>query len=335
MNKAGNKVAITVSRIDPNINFAERNYIFIKPQAALSAGSYTISIDAGLKSKNGTAAGSKQSVSFSVASSDVKVTSITVSGKDGAAAVVNGQTLQMQAAVLPSNASDPGVTWSVTSGTGGAAISSSGLLKGTKAGTVTVTAKANDGSGVSGSTVINVNIPEEPTAVEFNDISGCWAETGIEALAESGIIAGYPDGAFKPDNNITRAEFTVILVKAFNLQAEDGKLFADTAGHWAQDYIATAQVLGIANGYDDDYFGPDDLITREQMAVMLVKAAGLATQSSETTFSDNNQISAWAKSGVGTAAAHNLISGYPDNTFVPQGKATRAEAATVVFMALR
>jgi hypothetical protein len=129
---------------------------------------------------------------------------------------------------------------------------------------------------------------------KLTDIPGHWAEESIKELVSLGAISGYADGTFKPDNKITRAEFATIIVKTFKLAAQNGTVFADTQGHWAQDSIATAAYYGIVSGYDADTFGPDDPITREQMAVMIVKAAQLSPVDSPLTFTDNSSISAWA-----------------------------------------
>lgn len=169
---------------------------------------------------------------------------------------------------------------------------------------------------------------------KLTDIPGHWAEESIKELVSLGAISGYADGTFKPDNKITRAEFATIIVKTFKLAAQNGTVFADTQGHWAQDSIATAAYYGIVSGYDADTFGPDDPITREQMAVMIVKAAQLSPVDSPLTFTDNSSISAWAKEAMATAVAKGIINGYPDNTVRPQGNATRAEAATVIVKAL-
>lgn len=168
----------------------------------------------------------------------------------------------------------------------------------------------------------------------LNDIAGHWAANNINQLVAIGAIKGYSDGSFKPDNTITRAEFATVLVKAFQLASRDGKAFTDTAGHWAEDYIAAAVVNGIVSGYDDDTFGPDDLITREQMAVLIVKAAKLAPATGESQFADSGGISGWAKEAIATATQNGLMKGYPDNTIQPLGSATRAEAVTVIVYAL-
>ncbi|MCG9967275.1 leucine-rich repeat protein [Pelotomaculum terephthalicicum JT] len=175
--------------------------------------------------------------------------------------------------------------------------------------------------------------PEKP-AVSLNDIAGHWAMDNINKLVALGCISGYPDGSFKPDSTITRAEFATVLVQAFKLENNGGKIFADTAAHWAKNYIAAAAANGVINGYDADTFGPDDPITREQMAVMIVKAAKLDIVTEETAFADSGSISGWAGEAVATAAKNGIIKGYPDNTVRAQGNATRAEAVTVILNAL-
>ena len=178
--------------------------------------------------------------------------------------------------------------------------------------------------------------PEETAKVELKDISGHWAEDIIVELVNSGAVSGYPNATFQPDKKITRAEFTTILVKALKLEGKTGKDFADITNHWAKDVIITAASHGIVNGYDADNFGPDNNITREQMAVMIVKAAQLNKNDGESKqFIDNDKISSWAAEAVAIASQHQIITGYPDNSFKPQGEATRAEAATVIIKALK
>ena len=162
------------------------------------------------------------------------------------------------------------------------------------------------------------------------DIVGHWGENSIKQLVSLGAIGGYPDGTFKPENKITRAEFATILVKAFKLKPQKGKIFSDTAGHWAEDAVSTAAYHSIINGYNSARFGPDDSITREQMTVMIIKAAKLTPAATRDSFKDSNRISGWAREAVSRAVKYEIIKGYPDNTFCPQGNATRAEAVTVV-----
>lgn len=182
--------------------------------------------------------------------------------------------------------------------------------------------------------VMLVKPVEVKPEVVLSDIAGNWAETNIKQMVALGAISGYPDGSFKPTNNITRAEFTTVLVKAFKLEAQSSKVYTDTASHWAKNYIATATANNIVNGYTDTSFGPDEFITREQMAVMIVNAAKLTKVTGGKVFTDNAQISTWAQDAIATASSNSLITGYPDNSFKPQNNATRAEAASVIAKAL-
>ncbi len=190
--------------------------------------------------------------------------------------------------------------------------------------------------GVLGFTTEKAVQPEpEPEPEEkqmFSDVPDThWAYASINQLCQKGAVSGYKDGSFRPDSPITRAEFITILVKALNLKAAaTTPNFSDTAGHWAQENIAAASSLGIAGGYTDGGFKPDALITREQMAVMAVKAAGVTTGFGETAFADNDQISFWAQGSVLAAVDADIMTGYPDNTFRPQGNATRAEAVCII-----
>jgi GH43 family beta-xylosidase len=179
-------------------------------------------------------------------------------------------------------------------------------------------------------TGIEAVVPKEETTVKLTDIAEHWANTNIRKLIALGAVEGYPDGTFKPNNSITRAEFVKFLVAALKLQPESGKVFKDTNSHWAKDYISTASAYGITNGYSNTLFAPDDLISREQMAVMVVNAAKLAISEDEVTFMDKGDISFWAVGAVSTAQKQGLIEGYLDNRFLPAGHATRAEAVTVI-----
>jgi len=177
--------------------------------------------------------------------------------------------------------------------------------------------------------------PVQSPAATLNDVANNWAAPSINKLVAAGAVKGFPDGSFKPDNTISRAEFITVLVKAFNLEVKGGKVFGDTNNHWAKDYISTAVANGIVTGYSDATFGTGDFITREQMAVMIVKAAKLTAVIGGKDFADNTQISSWAREAITVATTNGIFSGYQDNTFKPQGYATRAEAVTVVVKAIK
>lgn len=183
-------------------------------------------------------------------------------------------------------------------------------------------------------------VPDAPSPQDaLIDIAGHWAENGIKEMVTLGVISGYPDSSFKPDASITRAEFATFLVKAMikslGYTLEPEKRFDDTSVHWAGLYISSALSYGVVSGYDDNTFGPDDTINREQMAAMLVRAVELAPAAEGAQFADSRSISPWARDAVTAAVKNGIMTGYPDNTFAPQGNATRAEAVTAILNALK
>ncbi len=200
------------------------------------------------------------------------------------------------------------------------------------------TTEANSGGGnatsptETASETLIVTEPVPATAEEMNwsDISGHWGEADIQQVLAFGAMNGYPDGTFRPDNTITRAEFAAVLVKALGLEPQNGIVFNDTVNHWAKDYIATAAAYGIITGYDAQTFGPEDYITREQMAVMINRAEQLEAAVAGMSFTDADQISVWAREAVSLVSGHHIMSGYPDNSFRPAAFASRAEAAVVM-----
>lgn len=162
------------------------------------------------------------------------------------------------------------------------------------------------------------------------DLAGHWAKGSITELINAGVISGYPDGSFQPDKTVTRAEFTVMLVKALKLESRAGSQFTDTAAHWAGESISTAAAHGLISGYTQSTFGPDDLITREQAAVIIARAAQLEAGEQTLAFNDAQQVAPWALPGVAAVVSKSYMSGYPDNSFRPQGNTTRAEAAAII-----
>jgi hypothetical protein len=196
----------------------------------------------------------------------------------------------------------------------------------------------SDNTTVTGSvnhfTKFAVLATAKPAIPALSDTKGHWAEKNIQEMIQMGSINGYPDGTFKPDNNITRAEFVSIIVKAFKFKEQDGKVFADTNSHWAKNLIATAAANGIISGYRDTTFGPNDPITREQMAAIIVKAAQIEMVTEGKAYNDQLEISEWAKAAIATATSKGLMNGYQDGTLKPKGNSSRAEAVTVILRAL-
>ncbi|MZQ84635.1 hypothetical protein GQF01_21235 [Paenibacillus sp. 5J-6] len=185
--------------------------------------------------------------------------------------------------------------------------------------------------------------PSEPTKEPsgdpaFRDTAGHWAEVSIKNAVNGGIVSGYPDGTFKPDSTVTRAEFAVMLMNAWKLQGEGAQLtFTDNGkiGAWAQQAIAKAVKAGIIHGYEDGSFRPDAQITRAEMAVIIANAMGASTTAGAATgFSDDGNIPAWAKDSVAFVKQAGIVQGRDKNTFAPQANATRAESVVVLLKAL-
>jgi hypothetical protein len=113
-------------------------------------------------------------------------------------------------------------------------------------------------------------------AAPLSDMAGEKSEEAVSVLTELGVVKGYPDGTYKPDNIVTRAEMAVIVVSALGLAdyATGTSNFSDMGGHWSNGFVAYATSLGIISGYPDGTFRPDNTVTYDEAATMLVAALG-------------------------------------------------------------
>jgi hypothetical protein len=168
----------------------------------------------------------------------------------------------------------------------------------------------------------------------FSDVSSThYASEAITYLKNNGIVSGYPDGSYQPNNPVSRAEFAKMAVEAAGLTLIDPATpsFNDVPkSHWAYKYIETAKANGIIEGYPDGSFRPNNNITRAEIAAVIVRAAGLSIDTSGTAFTDVPDTH-WAYDEIMTAKNNGIVSGYPDGTFRPDNSATRAEAAQMVY----
>lgn len=230
--------------------------------------------------------------------------------------------------------SNPGSSSSGNAGTG-----STGDTSGTKSKDSgnSLPGKDSDHGGSNGDSEAST----QPHVVSLSDTAGHWAEASIQKAAARGFVNGYPDGTFKPNGAVTRAEFAVMLTKAFKLTG-DGEAAAELSftdresiGPWAHNAITKAVQAGIIRGYEDGSFRPAREITRAEMISLLVRAAGLkAGTGAGTDFADDKEIPAWAKGAVIAMQEQGLVAGRSDNRFAPQETATRAEAVTIILRLL-
>lgn len=156
--------------------------------------------------------------------------------------------------------------------------------------------------------------PAQAFAAPATDISGHWAEKVITQWQEKGLISGYEDGTFKPDNSVTRAEFVIMLNKALGFTQKGNVTFSDvSANAWYYDAVAIAVEAGYCAGYEDGTFKPNATITRAEAAVMIAKAKELtANTEAADKFTDASRIPVWAKGSVGAVSAAGFMTGRTD-----------------------
>ena len=204
---------------------------------------------------------------------------------------------------------------------------------------------------------------ENKPGIILSDLDGHWAQDVIQQAVQEGWVNGYPDGTFRPDGSVTRAEFTKMLLAASRLTpgsdtvcwmqrsevfaspGEDGRsrepaaTFADMDDNWLtkQGWTEAAVYSGILipGDYFQQLFQPEKEITRGEIAVLTARSLGLvypATQDTETqsNFSDSASFSSPQAAYIREIADIGIITGYPDGSFRPENTATRAEAVTMV-----
>ena len=175
------------------------------------------------------------------------------------------------------------------------------------------------------------------TADQFSDVdTNDWYYSNVMRAVELGILSGYTDGTFKPMNNITRRDFAIMLAQSLGHDNDEKATspFKDVADtDYGVSSIAYLYENEITVGDSNGNFNPDANITRQEAAIMLVKAFE-ATGTSSDLYADDAQIASWAKSFVYTAKAAGLMKGDDHNEFNPTDRLTRAEAASAMVNAV-
>ncbi len=193
-----------------------------------------------------------------------------------------------------------------------------------------------------------VSVPPGSEVVQaaWADIQGHWAEPDIQLLRIRGAVDAYPDGSFRPDQPLSRAELVHLLVSAFGypharpLDESDGIIYPEDfydvqPDHWVQQSLHTAVQFGLVRGYPDGSFAPQDEVTRAELASMLYRLIGSEVDLDLSEyFEDSDRIPDWADEAVRWAAGSRILQGFPDDTFRSTGTTTRAQAAAVVRRAL-
>ncbi|GLX71491.1 S-layer homology domain-containing protein [Paenibacillus glycanilyticus] len=177
----------------------------------------------------------------------------------------------------------------------------------------------------------------------FSDLQSHWSKNAVEQLADRGIIKGKTASRFDPQGEVTREEFAALIVRAFELTADTSghapSPFTDVAADsWSSDAIQTAYKLGIVKGTSASAFEPKKSITREELAVMLAKAAQAAQLQLPSTKAANAkdlaEASAFATASLTQLLQAGIMQGDGNGAVNPRQSATRAESAMMIFKAL-
>lgn len=186
---------------------------------------------------------------------------------------------------------------------------------------------------------------QTPTKTEpkrdFSDVTGNWAERSIEQAAEQGLVEGY-QGAYRPNDTMTRAEFVTILHRAMGAPEPAGKAsFTDLTQTWYLDAVAWAEQNGVVNGVGGGRFDPNGNVTREQLVTILYRLAGspsgmelMLSSVYDSQYPDSGQISSWAKQALYWSIYEQILCGEASEqigtTLAPKAAVTRAQIAVMV-----
>ena len=178
---------------------------------------------------------------------------------------------------------------------------------------------------------------EEPSALPFTDVNdNDWFFDVVRYVYEQGLMTGTSDTEFSPNLTTTRGMIVSILNRLEDGPTAEAAGFTDVAdGDWYADAVNWAASEGIVAGYEDNTFRPNDPITREQLAAMLMnyaawKGEDVSVCADLSGYNDAASVSSWAAETVQWAVAEGLISGMPGNLLEPQGSATRAQVAAIL-----
>ncbi|MBD2353282.1 S-layer homology domain-containing protein [Tolypothrix sp. FACHB-123] len=176
----------------------------------------------------------------------------------------------------------------------------------------------------------------------FTDVSSnYWASQFIQQLSQRGVIAGFPDGSFRPEEPVTRAQFAAMVNKAFQKAPQRQAInFTDVpSNYWATSAIQQAYTIGFLSGYPGNRFEPNQAIPRQQVLVSLANGLEYSPNSNvESTlqyFNDASNIADYARSPIAAATEKQIVVNYPNVKFLnPTSTATRAQVAAFIYQAL-
>ena len=167
----------------------------------------------------------------------------------------------------------------------------------------------------------------------FSDVAAdAWYGEAVMYCRDNGLMNGTSQTTFTPDATMTRAQLCAVFYRmAGSPEVSGADAFADTpAGAWYEDAILWAGQNGIMSGYTAASFGPNDPVTRAQIAAILWRYAGQPDSDAAENYTDETSIPSWADTAVDWAQASGTITGMADGSFQPNGRATRAQVAVIL-----
>ncbi|WP_314585327.1 choice-of-anchor I family protein [Paenibacillus terrigena] len=300
----------------------------------------------------------------------LNVTQVTLD-RNAVSLTAQGSSAKLTAVVRPAGGSDASVVWSSSDATV-AAIDAQGNVQPRKVGTAVITATSADGYG-SAQAIVTVTpnpgpspkpdgptstpgpsttpapivtpgptpekkpepAPKHTTVPTPADVKGHWAASYIQKLLDKGIVVGRPDGSFKPNDKITRAEYIAVLFRSLNMDvAAAGATFKDVSPEaWYGPYVEALHVSGIITGFPDGRLQPNQAMTREEACVLLYRAWKNNLQAgagSASKLVDESQLSPWSRDAVKALVQAGIIQGSSNGDLQLKQSITRAEVAKMI-----
>lgn len=182
-------------------------------------------------------------------------------------------------------------------------------------------------------------VPEHACA-QYTDLKDDWSRAGICYVVDHDIMVGTTTNVFSPDTTTTRAMLVTVLWRVAGRPAAEAASFTDVStGTWYTDAIAWAEDTGVVSGYPDGTFGPMNAVTREEAASILYRYAGksnmdVTAADDLSAFADHTSVQRYARTAMQWAVGSGLISGMSATELAPQGTATRAQIAAILWRLL-
>lgn len=187
----------------------------------------------------------------------------------------------------------------------------------------------------SAAPVVAASAEEKPSsmAVNFEDMNGHWANLAVAKFAQAGIVTGYEDQEFHPDEPVTRAEFVTFLNRVFRYESDGPSSFTDVkSSDWYKEAVSKATNAGLIQGYPDGRFLPNEQIQRQDAVLLLTRAFQISSRTNDSIsrFHDAAEIDDYAKSAMSSLISEGYLTGDNGLNLQPKRAMTRAETVELL-----